>query len=84
MYISRLRKLLGGAAPRLLTRPAGYQLVTQPGELDSERFVGLVAEGRQAVLGGRFEVGGQRLTQALGLWRGGGVDRRPVDAGGRG
>jgi DNA-binding SARP family transcriptional activator len=55
-YVSRLRKVLG--ADRIVTRPPGYAVRVEPGELDLERFEGLLAEGGDAV------------RQALALWRG--------------
>src|SRR5262245_43424195 len=56
-YVSRLRKLLG--ADRIETRPPGYAIRVEPGELDLERFEGLVARG-----------GAEALRDALALWRG--------------
>jgi predicted ATPase len=53
-YVSRLRKLLG--PDRVQTRPPGYVLRVEPGELDLHRFVRLVER--------------QRYRQALELWRG--------------
>jgi DNA-binding SARP family transcriptional activator len=52
--ISRIRRAIG--EDRIETRPPGYRLRVEPGELDSVRFEELVAEGR-----GR---------EALELWRG--------------
>jgi DNA-binding SARP family transcriptional activator len=54
VYISQLRKSLG--ADRLVTRPPGYLLRVEPGELDLERFEQLRREGRH--------------EEALALWRG--------------
>jgi DNA-binding SARP family transcriptional activator len=54
VYVSQLRKALG--ADRLLTRPPGYLLRVEPGELDLERFEELRREGRH--------------EEALALWRG--------------
>jgi DNA-binding SARP family transcriptional activator len=54
VYVSQLRKSLG--AERLVTRPPGYLLRVEPGELDLERFEELRREGR--------------LEEALALWRG--------------
>src|SRR4051812_49505152 len=45
VHISRLRKALGGA-DIVATTPAGYCLRVQAGELDSERFNGLVVTRR--------------------------------------
>jgi DNA-binding SARP family transcriptional activator/tetratricopeptide (TPR) repeat protein len=64
-HVSSLRKLLG--AERIETRPPGYLLRLEPGELDAERFESLVAEaGRTEEAVDRLG----RLSQALALWRG--------------
>jgi DNA-binding SARP family transcriptional activator/streptogramin lyase len=59
--VSELRKALG--EDRLLTRPPGYMLRVEPGELDLERFELLARRGRAA---GDPEL----LRQGLALWRG--------------
>jgi DNA-binding SARP family transcriptional activator len=56
-YVSRLRKILG--ADRILTRPPGYAVRVEPGELDLERFERLLADGS-----------GEAVRKALALWRG--------------
>ena len=53
-YVSRLRRVLG--AGRLETRPPGYVLRVEPGELDLHRFRELIAQDRH--------------REALALWRG--------------
>lgn len=63
-YVSMLRKRLG--ADRLLTRPPGYLIRVEEGELDSSEFERLVAEARAEPP----ERAGTRLRQALALWRG--------------
>src|SRR5262245_15759613 len=50
VYISRLRKLL--PAEKLLTRPPGYLLELEDGQLDLRRFERLLTEGREAVAAG--------------------------------
>jgi YVTN family beta-propeller protein len=62
-YVSLLRKLLGD---RLVTRPPGYLLRVEPGELDSERFETLVREAREEEPG----VAAASLRKALALWSG--------------
>jgi DNA-binding SARP family transcriptional activator len=54
VYISQLRKAIG--ADRLVTRPPGYLLRIDAGELDLDRFEQLRREGRD--------------KEALALWRG--------------
>ena len=62
--ISQLRKLFG---PEILqTRPSGYVLELQPGQLDLARFEQLVREARTAEPEGRARL----LREALELWRG--------------
>ena len=54
VYVSQLRRALGDQ--RIETRPGGYVLRVEPGELDADAFEQLVAE--------------KRWTDALELWRG--------------
>jgi DNA-binding SARP family transcriptional activator len=54
VHVSHLRKLVG--RERILTRPPGYELKVEPGELDLERFDMLASQGE--------------LGEALALWRG--------------
>ena len=54
VHVSQLRKLLGHE--RIETRAPGYVLRVGEGELDAERFIRLMEEGR--------------FQDALGLWRG--------------
>jgi DNA-binding SARP family transcriptional activator len=56
-YVSQLRKLLG--ADRITTRPPGYAIRVEAGELDLERFETLVERGDP-----------ESLREALALWRG--------------
>jgi YVTN family beta-propeller protein len=84
-HISRLRKAidnhradpreaggLSGAPPTavLVTRGHGYSLVVEPGELDVDRFRGLVEEGRQAMATGDAPRAAEALRAGLALWRG--------------
>jgi DNA-binding SARP family transcriptional activator len=70
--LSELRKVLraAGEADRLATRPPGYLLRVTPGELDSQQFEQLAAEGNAALAAGDVLTAAQRLDQALGCWRG--------------
>jgi predicted ATPase/DNA-binding SARP family transcriptional activator len=54
VHVHSLRRALG--ADRIVTRPPGYLVRVEPGELDAERFDRLVGEGR--------------FADALALWRG--------------
>jgi DNA-binding SARP family transcriptional activator len=71
-YVHRLRQELGGVSGTVLnTRPSGYQLQVQPGDLDADRFVSLVAEGQQRLAAGAAEDAAHVLRAALDMWRGG-------------
>jgi len=62
-HVLRLRRELGD---RLVTRPPGYLLRVEPGELDLDRFRTLIGEARIAEPG----EAAARLQEALALWRG--------------
>jgi YVTN family beta-propeller protein len=77
--VSKLRKLLaepgaeaedGGEDGILLTRSHGYVLTVVAGELDLDRFQSLTEEGRRALAAGRADDAGEKLRDALSLWRG--------------
>jgi DNA-binding SARP family transcriptional activator len=71
VYVSRLRKMLGwGVRGPLSTLDRGYQLVVEPDDVDAQIFEGLATAGRRDVAAGRLEVGVERLSRALALWRG--------------
>jgi DNA-binding SARP family transcriptional activator len=71
VYVSRLRKALGDEGrPILVTRPPGYQLVLERGQVDLDRFEDHVAAARSATEDERFAVASTRLREALALWRG--------------
>ena len=65
--VSALRRALGPVGAGLVvTRPPGYVLEVDSGQVDAGRFEGLVAVAGRAV--GAEAMG--LLTEALGLWRG--------------
>ena len=72
VHVSALRKALGDAERRTLivTRPDGYELSVVPEQLDSVRFLALVARGREALASGDAAAASTALTEALALWRG--------------
>ncbi|HEY2201942.1 MAG TPA: BTAD domain-containing putative transcriptional regulator, partial [Solirubrobacteraceae bacterium] len=73
VYVSRLRRRLAAGAPgeeRLLTEPSGYLLRVAGGELDSERFEGLLQRASGLIATGSSERAVQLLGEALALWRG--------------
>ncbi|MFN3217923.1 MAG: BTAD domain-containing putative transcriptional regulator, partial [Acidimicrobiales bacterium] len=75
VIVSRLRALLEPDREKrtdgtiLLTRPPGYLLATEPGQLDVHRFVALEAEAR-ALVDPDPAAASQRYGEALALWRG--------------
>lgn len=71
VYVSQLRKAIG--ADRVLTKPPGYSVRVEDGELDLDRFEQLVREGRELLGAGNAKDAVQRLEQALELWRGPGL-----------
>ncbi|MFJ6672882.1 BTAD domain-containing putative transcriptional regulator [Actinosynnema sp. NPDC091369] len=77
-YLSDLRRLLRDGGAVIDTRPDGYVLRVDRDALDATRFEDLVAEGREALRDKRFDVATERLTRALGLWRGPALDGLPV------
>jgi YVTN family beta-propeller protein len=76
VYISQLRKALRGRPERgeeervLVTRAPGYMLCVEPGQLDADRFEGLVDQARQELAAGRPRRAAHMLLEALALWRG--------------
>ena len=79
IYVSRLRKGLEPDSRNrrsesrtgiLRTQAGGYVLDVGPDELDVDRFLRLVDEGRRALAGGTAEEAATKLTEALALWRG--------------
>jgi DNA-binding SARP family transcriptional activator len=63
-----LRRGLNGHG-RIETRPVGYQVVVEPGELDTDTFRAITGRGRTALDGGNAEDAARLLGQACGLWR---------------
>jgi DNA-binding SARP family transcriptional activator/predicted negative regulator of RcsB-dependent stress response len=76
VYVSRLRQALHRRHDQftqvsmLVTRPSGYLLCVEPGELDLHCFEDLTAEARRAAADGDLERAAERWGAALALWRG--------------
>jgi predicted ATPase/DNA-binding SARP family transcriptional activator len=68
VYVSQLRRALPRA--RLLTERAGYRLVVSEGELDSEEFEHLLADGHRTHADGNDRLAQTLFTRALALWQG--------------
>lgn len=67
-YVSRLRRILGAA--RIETRPPGYVLLSEPEEVDADRFTALVARADAIRAGGELRTAAGTLRAALAEWRG--------------
>lgn len=67
--VSELRKVLAGHAT-VETRPPGYAIVLEPGQLDLDRFQRLLADADEARASGSPADAVRWLEQALALWRG--------------
>jgi DNA-binding SARP family transcriptional activator/pimeloyl-ACP methyl ester carboxylesterase len=68
VYVARLRKVL---RPDLIgTRGSGYAVALDADWLDLHRFVRLASEGRGLLTAADVEAAGDRLREALALWRG--------------
>jgi DNA-binding SARP family transcriptional activator/ABC-type branched-subunit amino acid transport system substrate-binding protein/DNA-binding beta-propeller fold protein YncE len=68
VYVSQLRKALGDGM--LETHGRGYLLRTEPGQVDVERFAGLLERGRNQLESGEAREAADTLREALQLWRG--------------
>src|SRR5918994_4146843 len=70
--ISQLRKALAaaGSPPALATRPPGYVLEVDAGQVDALRFERLLGEGRAQLAEGDPAAAAETLREALELWRG--------------
>src|SRR6266566_1040426 len=67
-YVSRLRQELPKGA--IESRPGGYRLVLDHGDLDLEAFERRAEEGHRGLAAGQHEEAGRLLRSALALWRG--------------
>lgn len=66
-YVWQLRQSVG---ERLESRPGGYRIKVLPGELDTELVETLAESGRAALADAAHETAAERLSAALGHWRG--------------
>jgi len=70
-HVRRLRLALGeGAGDRVRQQSGGYLIEVLPGELDTEEFTALCADGLSAARDLRWSKASADLTAALALWRG--------------
>lgn len=70
-YVARLRKSIGFAGPRLVTRSPGYVLeISGDAEADWRLFEALSSQTQAAVQSGGWEQAGSVVRSALALWRG--------------
>jgi DNA-binding SARP family transcriptional activator len=70
VFVSRLRRALGPAADRLVTRHPGYLLNLGADELDADRYERLYHGARSALAAGEPSEAAARLRDAEALWRG--------------
>ena len=68
--IKRLRRLLGPASARIVTRAPGYLIEVRPGELDSSTVTELRAEASAKAHAGEWDRAARLLRDALALWTG--------------
>ncbi len=68
IYVSQLRKVLPQGVLR--TQAPGYVIDLDPEAVDLTRFRALHGEGRAALAAGDPRTAGERLREALSLWRG--------------
>jgi DNA-binding SARP family transcriptional activator len=66
--VAGLRRTLPGEV--VLTRGDAYIARLEPGQLDLQRFEGLLSDGSDALTGGDAATAVARLHEALALWRG--------------
>jgi YVTN family beta-propeller protein len=72
-YVSRLRKTLHSdpaGEPLIVTRPPGYVLRVEHGQLDLHRFEQLLEEGRRALATHAPDRAAAKLREAAAVWRG--------------
>jgi DNA-binding SARP family transcriptional activator/energy-coupling factor transporter ATP-binding protein EcfA2 len=69
-YVLRLRRCLGAASGRILSRDGGYLIDVTEGELDLLRFNRLHRNGVSAFHRGEFAEAAAALGSALSQWRG--------------
>lgn len=70
-YVMRLRRLLGaGEAGELVSRAAGYELVTGEDAVDIQVFERMVRAGKREAAEGRVADAARQLSEGLALWRG--------------
>ena len=80
-YVARVRRTLGHAGTRLVSRPAGYAIqVHERGELDLDSLECLRATSRQAAGAGQWEQAAAAAREALDLWRGAALEDIPSAA----
>jgi len=69
-YVMRLRQTLGAAGSRITTQPRGYLIRVEAGELDLDRFEGLLRDARTAAREARWPDAFGHAAAGLALWRG--------------
>ncbi|NUP47186.1 MAG: AfsR/SARP family transcriptional regulator [Catenulispora sp.] len=70
VYVLRLRRALGPAADRVVTKPPGYLCRVNAGELDTRMFETACGRTAVALAGGSWAVAASSAERAMRLWRG--------------
>ncbi|MFD0631786.1 BTAD domain-containing putative transcriptional regulator [Catenulispora yoronensis] len=70
VYVLRLRRALGPAADRIVTKPPGYLCRVAVGELDTLAFETACGRAAVALAGGSWAVAASAAERAMRLWRG--------------
>jgi DNA-binding SARP family transcriptional activator len=79
-HVMRLRKSLAVTGDaRIGTRPGGYQISLESGELDLHRFESSLSAAREAARAGSWAAAAERYRAALSLWRGQPLSGVPSD-----
>ncbi len=76
--VSQLRRSLGAAGGRIVTRTPGYVLEAADDEMDARRFERLLGRGREALRAGDPARAAGTFREGLDLWRGPALSRRRV------
>jgi DNA-binding SARP family transcriptional activator len=69
-HVKRLRRLLGPASARIVTRAPGYLIEVRPGELDSRTVTELRAQAGAEARAGEWARAARLLRDAITLWTG--------------
>ncbi len=69
-YVKRLRRAFGASRDRIVTKPGGYLIEVNPGELDVAAMEQALADAQRAARAHGWEEAAAKASAALALWRG--------------